>query len=86
MQNRKTAHDSLERLEEDFRFPLSLNDSTSLNLVVEEAEEGEEEEGEGAPSPSTSLVPDQRCIDCIKADNAVNQRAQLSQVRFGLGR
>ena len=73
---------TLDRLEEDFCFPpAALSDSASLELVVEVDDHGEKDDGvEDPPSPSSYV--DQRCIDCIKADNVVNQTAQSSQVRL----
>ena len=94
--NKQQSHirvDVGDRLEEDFHFPPSyLSDSSSLKESVDEEgdddddeDDGEEEnrEREGACSPSQDAPPspvDERCIDCIKADNAVNRRAQSDQV------
>ena len=74
--------DALEPAEEDFRFPPTFNDSTSLNLVVGDEEEVGDPLDESPPSPSLSPnTTDQRCIDCIKADNIINnERAQTNQV------
>ena len=72
-------------LEKDFRFPLpSLHDHESSSLkefLDEEANGG----GGRVSSPHDDAPPspvgnDLRCIDCIKADNLVNEHAQSNQV------